>query len=82
MANNNVRLNLRGLNAVMKSKPAQDLVDGLGKEIAAAAGDGFEYVRRPHPWTARGYVQTVSARARRRQAREAVLERAIGAVRQ
>lgn len=82
MAINDVRLNLPAINAIMRSQPVQGLLDEVGKKMAANAGDGFEYVARPHRWTARGYVQTASARARRRQAREAVLERAMGSVRQ
>jgi hypothetical protein len=82
MANSNdVQLNLRAINAIMTSAPAQAIVDSVGRQMAANAGDGFEYVSRPHRWMARGYVQTVSARARRRQARDAVLERTLGTVR-
>lgn len=75
-----VKLNLAGLNALMASAPAQAIVDRIGRQMAANAGDGFEYVARPHPYTARGYVQTTDARARRRQMREAVLEQALGQV--
>ena len=75
-----VQLNLAALNAAMTSAPAQALVDSIGRQMSAAAGDGFEYVARPHPHTARGYVQTNSARGRRRQAREAQLEQALGQV--
>jgi len=76
----NVKLNLSGINAVMTSPAAQALVDRLGKQVASDAGDGFEYVPRPHRYTARGYVQTGDARARRRQAKEAALEGALGRV--
>ncbi|MBD8218203.1 hypothetical protein IFU40_06095 [Microbacterium sp. CFBP 13617] len=75
-----VKLNLRAINAIMTSAPAQAIVDSIGREMAAAAGDGFVYVARPHPHTARGYVQTGSARARRQQAKDAALERALGQV--
>ncbi|MFB3980335.1 hypothetical protein [Microbacterium proteolyticum] len=82
MRSNDVKLNLRAVNTVMTSAPVQARIDSLGRQMAATAGDGFEYVPRPHRWMARGYVQAVSARARRRQARDAVLERVVGAVRQ
>lgn len=75
-----VKLNLAGINVVMTSQGAQALVDRLGKQMAAGAGDGFEYVARPHRYTARGYVQTNSVRGRRRQAKEAALERVLGQV--
>lgn len=75
-----VKLNLPGINALMTSPPAQAIVDGLGRQMAAAAGDGFEYVARPHRYTARGYVQPINDRARRRQMRDVVLEQALGQV--
>lgn len=75
-----VKLNLAGLNVLMTSPPVQAEVDRVGKRLAASAGDGFEYVARPHPYTARGYVQTANARAQRRQMRDAILERALGQV--
>jgi hypothetical protein len=76
-----IKLNLAALNQIMASPEMQTIVDSVGREVAANAGDGFEYVRRPHRWTARGYVQATTARAMRRQARDAVLERAVGSVR-
>lgn len=75
-----VRLSLPGLNAIMTAPAVQATIDRIGRQMAGAAGDGFEYVSRPHPRTARGYVQTINARGRRRQAREAALERALGQV--
>lgn len=75
-----VQLSLPGINALMTSPQAQAIVNSLGRQVAAAAGDGFEYVARPHPRTARGYVQPTNARARRRQMRDAVLESALGQV--
>lgn len=75
-----VKLNLAGLNVLMTSAPVQAIVDRIGRQMAANAGDGFEYVAQPHPYTARGYVRASDARARRRQMREAVLERALGQV--
>lgn len=75
-----VKLNLAGLNVVMTSPAVQAEVDRIGARMAAAAGEGFEYVARPHRYTARGYVQATSDRARRRQMRDAVLEQALGQV--
>lgn len=70
-----VTLNLSQINKLMTSPAVQRIVDDEGERMAAEAGDGFEYVARPHPFTARGYVQTDSASAARKQARDAVLER-------
>jgi len=75
-----VKLNLAAINAIMTSPGAQAIVDHIGRQMAASAGDGFEYVASPHPFTARGYVQTNSARGRRRQALQAQLERSLGQV--
>ncbi|WP_136051201.1 hypothetical protein [Microbacterium sp. K36] len=75
-----VRLNLPGLNTIMRSPEARAIVDSTGQRMAAAAGDGFEYVAAPHRWVARGYVQPANARAMREQARTAALERALGQI--
>lgn len=73
-----VKLNLRGLNALMRSSEVQAIVDREGQRIATAAGRDFEYVPRTHRWVARGFVQPANARGAREQARAAVLERALG----
>lgn len=71
-----VKLNLPGLNAVLRS--AQPVLDAHGRRMAMAAGDGFEYQPKPHRWTARGFVQTADRTGRKRQSDEAVLERVMG----
>lgn len=73
-----VKLNLAGLNQLMRSDAVQAIVDAEGRRVAAAAGSNFEYVARPHRYVARGYVQAKNARGMREQARNAVLERALG----
>lgn len=75
-----VQLDLNGLNKIMTSPEIQAVVDSTGRRMAAAAGDGFEYVASPHRWTARGYVQPKNARAMREQAKTAALERALAQV--
>lgn len=81
MAGVRVKLNLQGLNRLMRSAPVQDLVDAIGEGMAEQAGEGFEYASSPHRYTARGYVQVASGEGARRQADEAVLERVIGSTR-
>lgn len=71
-----LKLNLRGLNQIMRAQ--QPAVDQAGRRMAAEAGPDFEYVSRPHKWTARGYVQPANARGMREQKRNAVLERVLG----
>lgn len=73
-----VRMNLRGLNTLMRSAPAQSAVDQRGEAIASAAGDNFEYVRKPHPWVARGFVQPKNAAGAEEEATSKRLTRALG----
>lgn len=77
MARTSVKLNLPGINQLMRSEAVQKKVDQIGQDIADDAGEGFEYVPKPHRYVARGYVQVASGEGARRQARDAVLERAI-----
>lgn len=72
-----VTLNIEAINEILRA--AQPMLDARGRRMAAAAGEGFEYVASPHKWTARGFVQTSSARGRRREALEKVLLRSISA---
>lgn len=37
-----IKLNLKGINEVMKSAEVQELLDSAAQQIAAAAGDGYE----------------------------------------
>lgn len=74
-----VKLKLKGINELMRSEPVQAHVDQVGRRVAAAAGDGFEYQPRTHKWTARGYVRTATAAARRREAEDKVLLAALSA---
>lgn len=74
-----VKLNLAGLNALMTSSAVQSIVDERGRRIAAAAGPDFEYVQRPHRWTARGFVQPANAAGARDEAKNKSLTRAIDA---
>lgn len=72
-----IRINLRGINELMRSPEVQADLDSRGQRIAAAAGTDFEYVPSPHKWSARGYVQPSSARGARQEARE---KRLVGAL--
>lgn len=79
MAKPKVKLNLRGINALMRSEPVQSVVDERGRRIAAAAGANFEYVARPHRWVARGFVQPANFEGAREEARTKRLTRALDA---
>lgn len=79
MADVNVRLLLRGLNAIMTSREATAEVIGAARKIQRAAGDDFEVNVVPHRYTARAYVRAKNARGMREEARNKVLTRAVGA---
>lgn len=79
--NSRVTLLLPGLNAVMKSAAVADELDRRGQRIGRAAGSGF-VVRSnspAHRWVARTWVVADSIEARRREATEDVLKRALDA---
>lgn len=79
MAKPRVKLNLRGINKVLRA--AQPEIDRVGKRMAGEAGEGFEYEAKPYKWwTARGFVQTKNDTdvGRARQAREHVLQKLLG----
>lgn len=72
-----VRINLRAVNAAMRSPQIQRIIDQRGEQMAREAGPNFEYVRKPHKWVARGFVQPKNDEGRREEAREKRLTRAI-----
>lgn len=80
MARAKVTYNLPGINKVMRSDGVARVVRAKAREMAAAAGEGFEAVERPqpHPWTARAYVQVADEVGARREADEKVLNRVLG----
>lgn len=79
MANVVVILKLRGIQATLKSAPVQAEVSRRAARIAKAAGDGFAVVTKPHRYTSRAFVQTATEEGARREAADAVLERALDA---
>jgi hypothetical protein len=79
MAKAEVKLNLRGLNALMKSEGVQRDLDARGQRMAKLAGENFEYVPSPGRYTARGYVQPIGVEGKREEARDKKLTRSIDA---
>lgn len=76
----NVELNLAGINAIMKSAGVRKDLDERGGRIARRAGPGFvARSNNDHRWVARTWVLPETAAARRREAREDTLKRAIDA---
>lgn len=82
MANKvNVRLKLKGLNALMTSPPVVSEVVRRAQKIRDAAGDDFEMNVVPHRYTARAYVRAANFEGAKREARDKVLTRALNAAR-
>lgn len=79
MARVKVKLNMRGVNATLKSPPVQAEVSLRAARIARAAGEGFQSVTKPHKYTSRAFVQTDGPEGAKRQAEGAVLERSMDA---
>ena len=67
-----------GVEDFLKSQEVQDMLAIKAAGIAARAGDGFTSGVRVGTDRARAYVLPETYRARRRQARDHVLERAVG----
>lgn len=78
MAKIEYKLNRRAAVAVMKSEKARQMVTDAAKKVAGRAGDGFEAETAVGWDRHRGKVSAKTAAARRRQARDHVIERAAG----
>lgn len=78
MANPRLKLDNRAMRQVMRSPEVRKALQAEAEKIAARAGDGFETETRTSPIRARTYVKPATIQARRRQARDHVLERAVG----
>lgn len=81
MADVTVKLKIRGVREVLRSRGVQAEVARRAKRAAAMAGDGFEAVIKPHKYTSRAFVQTKNSDGRKREAEQKVLNRALDAMR-
>lgn len=70
--------NKRAAEAILKGSEVQALLARKAAEVASRAGDGFTSGVRVGKDRARAYVLPETYKARRRQARDHVLERAVG----
>lgn len=79
MAKSRVKLNNKGFRA-LRTEPGvkRDLMK-RAQRVADAAGDGFEAHESPSKNRARATVGTRSYKARRRQAKDNVLQRSLSA---
>lgn len=82
MAKVKFKLDLAGLNQLMKSGEMQAVLNSAANQIAAAAGDGFE-VERAHPISFVGIaaVHAETPAARRDNSENNTLLKAAGSVR-
>lgn len=75
------KLNLRGLNTLMKSAPMKDALNSAAQQAAGAAGDGYA-VESAHPisFVAIASVRAATWKARRDNNKNDTLEKAVGGV--
>lgn len=52
-----VKLQLKGLNKIMRSDPVQAELNARAARVAAAAGPKYRITPRPHKYTARTFVE-------------------------
>ena len=81
MAKVNFKLNLKGLNELMKSSEMQGILNQGAEAIAAAAGDGFE-IEAAHPinFIAIASVYPATYKAKLKNGKHNILEKAKGSV--
>ena len=72
------KLDTKRIDELLKSQEMQNMLAARAAGIAARAGDGFTSGVRVGQDRARAYVLPETFRARGRQARDHVLERAVG----
>lgn len=74
-----VKINKKGLDDLLKSSGVQDDLEKRVKRIADAAGEGFEAEVTVGQHRARGAVWTATNRAKRGEAKDRRLTRALDA---
>ena len=81
-AKNNVRvrLNIRGINKVMRDDAMQKKTNEIAARMKNRAGDGHVMVPSRHRWVARSYVQQKDAAQARKDPNGMELLRAMGEV--
>lgn len=73
-----MKINLKGVNKVMRSPGVQKVVDEQAHRIKNRAGDGYEAYSKPHRWVARAYVFTKTREAAEDQRDNYTLQRSLG----
>lgn len=81
MSNVDFKLNLTGLNELMKSDQMQAILNDAARKIAAAAGEGYE-VESAHPISFIGIasVRAVTRKAKKDNSENDTLLKAVGSV--
>lgn len=81
MANVKFKLNLAGLNQLMKSGEMQDVLNSAADQIAGSAGDGYE-VETAHSinFVAIAAVHAKTKKARRDNSENNTLLKAVGGI--
>lgn len=79
-SNITVKLNLAGINELMKSPEIQASLEYAGEAVAAAAGEGYETRSHVINWVAVTNVYPATREAAQDNYRNNTLQKAIGAV--
>ena len=74
-----LKLNNKGFKALRTAPGVKQDLNNRAKRIAEAAGDGFEAHESPGKNRARATVGARTAKARRKQSKDNVLQRALSA---
>lgn len=74
------KINLPGLNALMKSDYIKDKIDAAAKAVRDQCGDGYESDVDTVNWVCIGHVRPITSRAISDNSQNNTMIRAIGAV--
>lgn len=84
MGNVTFKLEIGGLNKLMKSSNMQEILNNAGERVATAAGGGeYKYIHSTHvaTWTALGDVAVANKKAAEDNADNNTLLKALGSAR-
>ena len=73
------KLNMPGLNELMKSAEMQSILHQAGEAVAGAAGEGFEHETHVAQWTALEHIFPTTFRSMKKAYDQNALVKALGA---
>lgn len=76
----NFKLNMPGLNELMKSAEMQSILHQAGEVVASSAGEGFEHETHVAQWTALEHIYPTTFSSMKRSYDQNALLKALGSV--